>query len=191
MSLYELIISRRSIRQFKHKPIGHKIIEKLIDAARLAPSAANLQPLEYIVVDEKEHKKLLFPCLKWASYIAPQGDPLPGHEPAAYIIVLVNSRIRESGYEYDVGAAAENMILAAWEQGIGSCWLISVDRDKVREMLKVPEEYKIDSVLALGFPDEAPVVEEMKNSLKYWKDREGGLHVPKRKIKEIIHFNGF
>jgi len=191
MSLYALILSRRSIRQFNPEPVPRDILEKLVDAARLAPSAANLQPLEFIVVDDVELRKQIFPCLKWAAYIAPEGNPKPGHEPVAYIVVLVNLQVRDRGYERDVGAAVENMILAAWEEGIGSCWILSVERNKVREMLKIAMNYKIDSVLALGYPDEKPIAENMKNSLKYWKDKEGCLHVPKRILEDIIHFNIF
>lgn len=186
-----MILSRRSIRQFKFKPISKDILEKLVNAARLAPSAANLQPLEFIVVDEEEIRKKIFKCLKWAAYIAPQGDPQPGHEPMAYIVVLVNTEIKEKGYEYDAGAAIENMILAAWEKGIGSCWLLSVERRRVQETLKIPITLKIDSVLALGYPNEEPIAEIMEDSVEYWKDRTGRLHVPKRKLEDIIHFNKF
>jgi len=191
MSLYELILSRRSIRQFKPKRVSSHILEKIVNAARLAPSASNLQPLEFIVVDEVKLRKKLFPCLRWAGYIAPKGDPRPGHEPVAYIVVLVNLRVRDKGYERDVGAAVENMILAAWEEGVGSCWIFSVERNDIKEMLKIPMNYKIDSVLALGYPDEKPMVEDMKGSLKYWKDKQECLHVPKRKLEDIIHFNIF
>jgi len=191
MNFYELILSRRSIRQFKSKPISKDILEKLVNAARLAPSAANRQPLEFIVVDEEEMGRKIFSCLKWAAYIAPQGDPRPGHEPVAYIVILVNTGIKERGYEYDAGAAIENIILAAWEQGVGSCWLLSVERDKIQDILKIPMTYKIDSVIALGYPDEEPIAEIMEDSVKYWKDSTGRLHVPKRKLEDIIHFNRF
>jgi len=191
LSLYDLIISRRSIRQFKQEPVSRDILQKFINASRLAPSAANWQPLEFVVVDEEKIRKEVFTCLKWAAYIAPEGNPKPGHEPVAYIVVLVNSEIREKGFEWDVGAAIENLILAAWEKGIGSCWLLSVDREKLREILNIPENYKIDSVLALGYPDENPVIEDMKDSIKYWKDQAGQLHVPKRKLEDVIHFNKF
>lgn len=191
MNFYELILSRRSIRQFKSKPISKDILEKLVNTARLAPSAANRQPLEFIVVDEEEMGRKIFSCLKWAAYIAPQGDPRPGHEPVAYIVILVNTGIKERGYEYDAGAAIENIILAAWEQGVGSCWLLSVERDKIQDILKIPMTYKIDSVIALGYPDEEPIAEIMEDSVKYWKDSTGRLHVPKRKLEDIIHFNRF
>jgi len=191
MSLYDLIISRRSIRQFKPKPISKDLLKDFVNAGRLAPSAANRQPLEFIVVDEEGCRNQVFPCLKWAGYIAPEGNPKPGQEPQAYVAVLVNTRVREKGFEWDVGAAVENMILAAWQSGIGSCWIVSVEKERVRELLMVPVHYKIDSVLALGYPAEAPVIEEMKDSVKYWKDQEGRLHVPKRKLKDVIHFNKF
>lgn len=191
MSLYDLIVSRRTIRQFKPLPVARPVLEKLINAARLAPSAGNLQPLEFIVVDDEETREKIFTCLRWASYIVPEGNPKPGNEPVAYIISLVNLGVREKGYEYDVGAAVENMILAALEEGIGTCWLISVERQKVAEILGIPEDYRVDCVLALGYPAENPVAEELKDSAKYWKDKEGILHVPKRNLRDIIHFNKF
>ncbi|MCK4556011.1 MAG: nitroreductase family protein [Candidatus Aminicenantes bacterium] len=191
MSLYELILSRRSVRQFKPEPVSRSILEKLINAARLAPSGANLQPLEFVVVDEEEVRKRLFPCLRWAAYIVPEGNPQPGHEPVAYVVVLVNLKLRKKGYERDVGAAVENMILAAWEERVGSCWIANADIEKIKDMLNVPEDYKVDSVLALGYPAEEPITEELKESVKYWKDSKGRLHVPKRRLDDIVHFNGF
>lgn len=94
-------------------------------------------------------------------------------------------------FEYDVGAAVENMIVAALAEGVGSCWLISVDREKAAEVLGVPPGYRIDSVLALGRPAETPVVKELMDSAKYWKDDEGRLHVPKRTLARVLHINGF
>jgi nitroreductase len=191
MSLYELILSRRSIRQFTPELVSRNLMKKLINAARLAPSGANLQPLEFVVVNKKEVRDRLFPCLRWAAHIAPEGNPQPGHEPMAYVIVLVNLKIRKEGFERDVGAAVENMILAAWEERVGSCWIANADIEKIKDMLNVPGDYKVDSVLALGYPAEEPVTEEFKETLEYWKDRKGRLHVPKRRLDDIVHFNGF
>jgi len=191
MSVYDLILSRRSIRQFRTEPVSQDILRDIVNAGRLAPSAANRQPLEFIVVDEKSKKKQIFPCLKWAGYIAPEGNPKPGQKPQAYVVVLVNTDIREKGFEWDSGAAIENMILAAWEKGIGSCWIISVDKERVRTSLNVPSSHKVDSVIALGYPAEAPVTEDLTNSVEYWKDEEDCLHVPKRKLADVIHFNEF
>ena len=191
MSLYELILSRRSIRQFKPKPVSRDILVKLVNAARLAPSGANLQPLEFVVIDDEAVKKRFFPCLRWAAYIAPEGNPKPGQEPTAYIVILANLQVSEKGYERDVGAAVENMILTACEEGVGSCWIASADLDKIQELLKIPRDCRVDSVLALGYPNEEPVIEEMKESVKYWKDAGNRLHVPKRALDDIIHYNQF
>lgn len=186
--LYELIVSRRTIRRFKPQAVPREVLERIVDAGRVAPSAANMQPLAFVVVESEEPRREIFPCLKWAAYIAPEGDPKPGQEPAAYIVTLVDTRVREKMFEYDVGAAMENMILAALAEGVGSCWLLSVDRDKVRDILSVPAEYRIDCVLALGYPGEEPAVEEMGGSCRYWKDADGRLHVPKRPFPSVIRF---
>jgi nitroreductase len=191
MTAYNLMISRRTIRQFKRIPIDRGDLEKIVNAARLAPSAANLQPLEFIAVDETRISAEIYPCLHWAAYIAPRGDPKPGQEPAAYVVVLVNQNIRKNMFEYDVGASVENMILAALEEGIGSCWLLSIERERIMELLKVPADYRVDSVLALGYPAEQPVTEELRESPKYWKDETGVLHVPKRSLGKVLHFNSF
>jgi len=190
-TLYEVIVSRRSIRQFKAEPLASELLERIANAGRLAPSAANRQPLEFVAVADPGTREILFPCLRWAAYIAPEGNPEPGREPQAYVVTLVNTSIRRDGYERDVGAAVENMILAAWAQGVGSCWIVSFDEGRVREILGVPREYRIDSVLALGYPAESPCIEDLKDSVKYWKDGEGRLHVPKRRLEEVMHLNAF
>jgi len=190
-SVYDVIAGRRTIRRFKPEPVARELLERLVNAARLAPSAANMQPLEFIVVDEAKLKTDVFPCLKWAAYIAPAGDPQPGEEPGAYIVTLANAEVREKMFEYDIGAAMENMVLAALAEGVGSCWLLSIDRDRLRALLGVPEHYRIDSVLALGYPAEDPAAEVMGESCRYWKDAEGRLHVPKRALGTVIHLNRF
>ncbi len=190
MSVYELILKRRTIRRFQQKPLSRDFLTKLVNAGRLAPSGANMQPLEFIVIDDEALLGKVFATLKWAAYIAPAGDPPPGKRPVAYITVLINKQIKENG-EVDAAAAIENMILVALEEGVGSCWLGSVERTKLAKILNIPNYFKIDSVLALGYPDESPVVEEAKDSIKYWKDETGTLHVPKRKLEHVIHFNKF
>ncbi len=191
MTVYELIIKRRTIRRFKQQPISDELLNKLVNAGRLAPSGANLQPLELIIVNDADVVKKVFPALKWAGYITPAGNPSEGKRPMAYVIVLINTAIRSQGGEVDAAAAIENMILTALEAGVGSCWMGAIDREQLRLLFNVPQNYQIDSVLALGYPDESPEVEEVKDSIKYWKDKQGVLHVPKRKLSDIVHFNHF
>ena len=191
MSVSDIILSRRTVRRFKPISVDRSLLEKMVNAGRLAPSAGNLQPLEFIAVDDGEVCREVFPCLRWAAYITPRGNPQPGQEPMAYIVPLVNLAVREQGFEYDVGAAMENMILAAREEGVGSCWLLSVDRERLAEILNVPQQYRIDCVLALGYPAESPITEEFADSVKYWQDAEGVLHVPKRTLSSVFRLNRF
>lgn len=191
MNVYEATIKRRTIRRFKQKPIPFETLKKLVNAGRLAPSSANLQPIEHIVIDSSDLVEKAFETLKWAGYISPDGNPPPGEKPVAYIIVLANKKKNPCNCERDAAAAIENMILVAIEEGIGSCWLGSIDINKLTDILELPEHIKIDSVLALGYSNESPQIEEIKDSVKYWKDEAGTLHVPKRKIDDILFYNKY
>ena len=190
MDVYKAIMSRRTIRRFKQKPIDIKILKKLVNAARVAPSAANLQPLEYLIVDRKELCAKVFETLGWAGYIEPKWIPDKTERPTAYIIILVNKAI-EQYYKWDAGLSAENIMLSAEEEGIGSCMLLKVKREKLREILNIPDSLYIDSVIALGYKSEISVIEDMKDSVKYWRDEKEVLHVPKRKLDDILHINKF
>ena len=191
MGIYEVAISRRSIRRFKDTSIFRENLERCVNAARLAPSAANLQPLEYIIVDDDQLLAQVFSTLRWAACISPAADPPQGSRPKAYIIILKNRDVGVPSSVYDVGAAMENMILVALEEGIASCPIASVDRDRLRGILNIPGDYEIPLVLALGYPDESPVVESFDGSVKYWKDEDSVLHVPKKKLEMVLHWNTF
>lgn len=192
MNVYEAAVSRRTIRRFLQKPIPAQVLEKLLNAARLAPSAGNIQPCEYVVVTEKDLLDRVFDTLKWAMYIAPAGTPMEGEKPVVYVIVLINTKKRAEGGEVDCAAAVENMILTAWEKGIGACWIASINREKLREILGIPDYCKVCFVVALGYKAEEPIIEDMRgNDVKYWKDENGVLHVPKRRLEDIVFLNGY
>ena len=81
--------------------------------------------------------------------------------------------------------------MVALEEGIGTCAIAGVDRDRLRPMLNIPDHHEIPLVLALGYPDENPVEERFDRSFKYWKDGNGVLHVPKKELGQILHHNTF
>ena len=191
MSVYDIALKRRSIRRFKKKKIPFTVLKKLINAARVAPSAANLQPCEFIVIDKKDTVNKIFPTLRWAGYIKPLGNPPKGQEPTAYIVVLINRRKKPLYGIEDASAAVENILLVAQQEGLGSCWLGAIDKTKIRKVLKVPRYCEVKYVLALGYPAEKPQLERLRVCLKYWKDKGGTLHVPKRSLKEILHRNRY
>lgn len=191
MNVYDAIVKRRSIRRFNQKPVSSDILKKLVNAGRLAPSGANLQPCEYIIIQDEELVNKVFGTLKWAGYIAPEGNPKEGEQPVAYIVVLLNSEKRATGGEHDASAAIENIILTAMEENIGTCWIGSIDRTSLRKTLNIPGKCEIDSVLALGYPNESPKAVEMQDSIKYWKDGEGVLNVPKRSLNDVCFFDEY
>jgi nitroreductase len=188
--VYDCVMKRRSVRCFEQKGISVEVLKKLVNAGRVAPSAANKQPLEYIIALDSGLREKVFHALKWAAYIAPEGTPKEGERPTAYIIIVVNNKHKIADFARDVGAAAENIILTALEEGIGSCWLRSVDRKKVCDMFQLPEHIEVDSVLALGYPGESPVMVEMNDSIKYWR-KDGVHYVPKRRLDDILHINNY
>ncbi len=161
---------------------------KMLNAARLAPSGGNLQPLKYIVVTDQTMLEPVFQTTRWAGYLAPHGTPKEGEKPTAYIVVLVDTEIRKDG-DNDASAAIENMLLTAEEDGIGTCWIGSVDRKKLAELLQIPETLAVHSVVAMGYKaQESRAVEMVGNDVKYYLDEDGVLHVPKRKMEDIVRF---
>jgi len=191
VELLHAIRQRRSIRSFQPVEVPLESLEALVNLARVAPSAANRQPLEYLAIRSREGCKKVFPLLRWASYIYPRGNPGPGHEPSAYIVVLVK-RSWESPYvAYDVGAAVQSILLGALEMDLASCWLASVDKEELRAAFSIPQELGIDSVVALGRSDQQSLLVEMEEneSVRYYLKNKK-MHVPKRKLEHIFHGEG-
>ena len=190
MNVYDAILSRRSIRRFEPKEIPIELLKKLVNGARLAPSAANLQPLEFIIVTKKELCNKIFEKLGWAAYIKPTWAPSKNERPMAYIVMLINDKNNKYAIR-DVSLASENIVLAAEEEGIGSCIMYNIGREEIRKMLAIPDSIIIDSIIALGYKAEEPVAVDYIDSVKYWRDEKDVLNVPKRKLQNIIHINEF
>jgi nitroreductase len=198
MDVYEAVTKRRSIRKFKNIPVAYDILERCVNAARLAPTASNYQLCEYIIVDDEQLLSRVLDAISILSGVPkPKEGWSPESRPKAYIITLINTALEaemgasRTNTNYDVGLAAENMVLVALEQGLGSCLMTSIDRDKLRQVLNIPHKYEIAMVLALGFADESPVIEEATDSIKRWVDDKGVRHIPKRKLENILHRNRF
>lgn len=182
----DVILSRRTIRRFKPDPISRDDLVELVNAGRLASSAGNRQPWEFIVVDESDLVRDLCASLGWLA-----GAPEENQQPAALIVVLLSNPKDKWSAFADGGAAVQNMQLAAWEKGIGSCWIGSVDAVTVGKLLKIPDEMKLFSVLALGLPAEEPVTEDADDDVSARRDAEGVLHVKKRRLEGVCHLNRY
>lgn len=187
MDIKELVLRTRSCRRFDESHhIDIKLLESLADLARLSASAANRQPLKYLLCNNRECSNKIFPCLAWAGYLKDWGGPLPGERPSAYIIILGDRTITES-FNADPGIAAQSMMLGATEAGLGGCMLTSVKREVLRKEINIPDHFDILIVLALGKPVEKVVIDEVKDGdIKYWRDSDQTHHVPKRKLEDVV-----
>jgi len=166
MDALEILKIRRSIREYSNEPIAKEILEKIIDAARFAPTARNVQPWEFIVITET-------PTLKKLSELAENGRFLS--QAKACIAVFC----AQTKYYLEDGCAATcNILLAAASLGIGSCWVAGDKKPycaEVAKLLNVPAAYNLVSLVALGYP----------------KPKDSFYPAEKRSLKELIHWEKF
>lgn len=188
--LSDLILKNRSYRRFHEDvPVELATLRELIGLARLSASARNLQPLRYILCVDRETNAAVFDTLAWAGYLKDWPGPVEGERPAAYIIVLHDTALGGQAYVgADQGLAVQNILLGAVERGLGGCIVASVQRDRLRALLTIPDRFEILVALALGKPKETVVVDEVgpDGDIKYWRDAGQVHHVPKRPLDELI-----
>ena len=188
--LDDLILANRSYRRFDEKhAVELKTLRELVNLARLSASGANLQPLKYLLSCEPETNERIFPHTRWAGYLQDWEGPAKGERPAAYVVILGDTEIKESA-GCDHGIAALAMLLGATERGLGGCILGSIARNSepVREAFKIPSNLDVLLAIALGKPNETVVVDELgpDGNTGYWRDDKGKHHVPKRALDDII-----
>ncbi len=182
----DVILGRRTIRRFTQKPVPRKDLVEVVNAGRLAASAGNRQPWQFVLVDDRAVVDSLVASLGWLG-----GAPEEKSRPTALIVVLLSNPKDKWSAFADGGAATQNMQLAAWDKGLGSCWIGSVDAATVAKYLKIPDDLKVFSVLALGYPDEKPLAEDADGDVSAKRDGHGTLHVKKLKLAAVLHLNAF
>jgi nitroreductase len=186
--LKDLIRRNRSYRRFyKKREVPRALLEEFIELAQLSPSASNLQPLKYIISRTAESNDKIFETLAWAGYLTDWSGPGDGERPAAYIIILLDENISKKS-DCDHGIVAQSVLLGAVEKGLGGCIIGSIQREKLRSYLEIPDHLKILLVLALGYPKEEVKIESLPadKSIRYWRDAHQVHHVPKRSLQELI-----
>jgi nitroreductase len=172
MSVNKLIAQRRSIRRYLDKPIEREKILECLEAARLAPSADNVQPWRFLVIDDIDLKekfaKEVFSGIYSVSKFAAKAPVL--------IVILarpdiIANRIGKqiqgvNFYLIDVGIAGEHIVLQAEELGLGTCWIGWFNSRKARKVLNIPKKYKFISLLSLGYYQEKPSKEKKRKDLE-------------------------
>ena len=147
--MIEIILKRRSIRKFTTQPVNEGDVQRLLEAAMAAPSSNNLKPWHYVVTTDRK-------TLDGLAQAHPYGKML--REATLAIAVCADPRTSPTGWVQDCSAATENILLAATALGLGSCWVgchpHEDQKEAIREVLKVPPNIEILSLLAIGHPGE-------------------------------------
>jgi len=169
LSVLELIKKRGSVRKYKDEPIPQDNLLKVLEAARLAQSAANRQPWQFVVVMDKEIKDKLADVAH-----LPDRPRQSSIETAAVVIIcLAEPEKSAKWFLVDLAIAIENMALTAWDLGIGSCWIGAFVEANVKRLLNIPNNLQVVSLLTLGYADEEP---RPKN---------------RKALEEIIHYENY
>ena len=155
MDVLEAIKTRRSIRKYKPEQISEKDLQTILEAARLAPSAANRQPWRFIIVQEAARKKAVAEAANDQTFM---------NDAAAIVVAMGDPDESARWHEKDTMIALEHMVLAATSMGYGSCWIGAFDEDEVKRLLKIPARMKVVAILPIGIPDEKPKARSRKDS---------------------------
>lgn len=154
MELYEAIYGRKSVRSFNEiKDVSPDTVNKLLEAACQAPSAGFLEPWRFFVVRSSEHKNMLVDAAYGQSFTA---------KAPVVIVVCADIKLSSKGYGMrgsglyaiqDISAAVENLLLAAYSEGLGSCWVGAFDEARVVQALSLPNDLRPLAIIPLGYPD--------------------------------------
>ena len=186
MSLYDLIKKRRTVRKFTTQQISEDDVLKLIDAARLSPSAANLQSLKYMAVTDEGIRKDLYPYIKYAGY-TPEWNPTFEETPTAFLIVLNDTDIRATeSSQCDSGIAMMSISLLAEDMGLGSCIFGAIDRPHIKKVLGIDDKFDIMYLIGVGFPDQNNSYYDSDDEIRYSLDEDTNFRVPKRNLESVI-----
>ncbi|MGB7290883.1 MAG: nitroreductase family protein [Thermodesulfobacteriota bacterium] len=146
MDTCECIRKRRDIRSFIYKEVPEDVIMKIVEAGRLAPSAMNLQPWDFIIIKDNQTIGALGPICTSGRFVVD----------ASFAVVVVTDPSNK-WHEIDGARAVQNMALAGWNEGVGCCWIGAINRERVKEMLNIPQKLHVLTILPFGYPEQFTV----------------------------------
>lgn len=152
MELYDVIKKRKSVRKFKTVPIADEVINRILDAGRMAPSAKNIQPWHFIVVRDPEMKKKVAEACRNQYFIADADTIICGC--AFEKVAWGRMGNYMAAWPHDLSIALEHMILAATNEGLGTCWIGAFDEGMVKDVLGIPDGVRVVALTPVGVPDE-------------------------------------
>ena len=158
MDILDLIKERRSVRSYKSDPIPQKSLDKILEAARFAPSARNSQPWKFILVSDSEKKKELAKAANDQMFISEAPLIIVGValDPEHLMPCDVYS------YPVNLAIAMDHITLAACEQGLGTCWIGAFSQQEAKNILNISDDNKIVAIMPIGFPADSPSPKKRK-----------------------------
>ena len=145
MDVFEAVQKRHSTRAYEPTSVPKEKLGRILEAARLAPSAGNVQPWHFIIVKNREIRETLAKGGRYARFLS---------ESPTVIVGCGDQKASPNWYKVDVSIAMQNMVLTATEEGLGTCWIGSFNENQVRRLLKVPDSLRVIALMALGYPRE-------------------------------------
>lgn len=162
MDVYEAISVRKSVRAFEDKDVPEAILVRLLEAARLAPSAANRQEWRFVVVRDGATRKQLAE--------AAMGQKFVGEAPVVLACCAeTDEHVMPCGhqsYPIDVAIAIDHLTLCAASEGLGTCWIGAFDEGRVKDILGIPPDVRVVQLLPVGYPSAPSAVEKNRRSLQ-------------------------
>jgi nitroreductase len=153
MDTIQTIMERRSIRKYQGEPIPAERMKTILEAARQAPTAANRQPLHFVVVGDAEQKRRVAEACNNQMWMAE----------AAYILVAIGlPAVSSKWFKVDVAISLQNLVLAAYSLGYGTCWIGAFDPERVRLACDIPADMEVVACTPLGVPDASPAARPRK-----------------------------
>ncbi len=184
----EIFLKNRSYRTFTNDKISKAELLMMIENARLAASARNSQNIRYALVENDSTCEKIFPFTKWAGLL--EWNPSLEESPVAYIVMCLpnDKNLNMNTNYFDMGVAAQNILLTAVSLGYGGCILGAFDKKAVHNLLSLPSNYNCEILIALGKPLEiSTVVEAVEGNIDYYRDVEKRHnYVPKIPLNELI-----
>lgn len=187
MNLREMIVKARSYRRFQEdKKVPMATLVDIVDSLRFVPSSVNLQPLRYAISVSQEINDRIFPLLAWARRLRDWKGPGPGERPAAYVVI--GGDVANTHLIVDLGIACQTLFLGLAEAGLAGCMIGNLNAKAVHDIVGFPENIKVLQVMAVGYPGETVVLDDLKpgDGTDYYRDANDVHHVPKRRLEEVL-----
>ena len=187
----DLVLANRSYRGFDpSRRVTREELLSFVDCARLTPSGANRQPLRYYLAWQEPQLSLIQPLTRWGAALPERHLPDPDKRAAAFIVVCAETdwAPNPAAWQREVGIAAQTILLAAAEAGLGGLMIGNFSADALASALELPSHLVPQLVIALGKPAETVVLTEAAPgaSLAYYRDENNVHYVPKRRLEDLL-----